>query len=241
MTCLNLKGIALKLLKWGPREPEGRSIGGPACRRTRLRFRSSPTPCFSDSPALRLGLILAALAFCAGCRQDMHDQPKYEALEASAFFPDERASRQLVPGTVARGQLRDDPHLYEGKIAGKPAEMFPFPVTLQVLQRGQERYNIYCTPCHDRLGNGEGMVVRRGFRRPPSYHIDRLRQAPPGYFYDVITNGFGAMQDYAAQIPVADRWAIVAYVRALQLSQNAVLADVPEAERQSLQAGGARQ
>jgi hypothetical protein len=167
----------------------------------------------------------------------MHDQPKYEAFEASPFFQDGRASRPLVAGTVARGQLREDTHLYEGKIGGKPAETFPFPVTLQVLQRGQERYNIYCTPCHDRIGNGEGMVVRRGFRRPPSYHLDRLRQAPPGYFYDVITNGFGAMQDYSAQIPVRDRWAIVAYVRALQLSQNAALSDVPEEERQSLQAG----
>ena len=165
------------------------------------------------------------------------DQPKYEALEASSFFPDGRASQQLVPGTVARGQLREDAHLYEGKVNGKPAETFPFPVTLETLRRGQERYNIYCTPCHDRVGNGEGIVVRRGFRRPPSYHIDRLRQAHPGYFYDVITNGFGAMQDYSAQIQVRDRWAIVAYVRALQLSQNAVLSDVPEVERKSLQAG----
>ncbi len=122
---------------------------------------------------------------------------------------------------LPRGQLREDTHLYEGKVGGKPAETFPFPIDLKTLQRGQQRYNIYCTPCHDRVGNGDGMVVRRGFRRPPSYHIERLRQAPPGYLYDVITNGFGAMQDYAAQIPVRDRWAIVAYVRALQLSQNA--------------------
>ncbi len=169
-----------------------------------------------------------------GCRQDMHDQPKYEALESSSFFPDGRSSRQLVPGTVARGQLREDSHLYEGKVEGKLVDTFPFPVTEEILERGQQRYQIFCTPCHDSLGNGEGMVVRRGFRPPPSYHIDRLRMAPVGHFYDVITNGFGAMQDYAAQIPVRDRWAIVAYIRALQLSQHAPLSDVPEGDRLSL-------
>jgi len=171
----------------------------------------------------------------------MHDQPKYESLEASTFFPDGRASRPLVPGTVARGQLREDTHLYEGKVSGKPAETFPFPIDLKTLERGQQRYNIYCSPCHDRVGNGNGMVVRRGFRPPPSYHIERLRKVPPGYLYDVITNGFGAMQDYAAQIPVRDRWAIVAYVRALQLSQNATLNDVPETERQNLRGGESKQ
>ena len=186
---------------------------------------------------LQCGLALLLLCATAGCRRDMQDQPKYESLEASNFFPDGRASRSLVPGTVARGQLREDTHLYEGKVAGKPADTFPFPIDLKTLERGQQRYNIYCSPCHDRVGNGEGMVVRRGFRRPPSYHIERLRQVPPGYLYDVITNGFGAMQDYAAQIPVRDRWAIVAYVRALQLSQNARLNDVPETERQNLRDG----
>ena len=186
---------------------------------------------------LCLGLVTLLFWGTTGCRQDMHDQPKYEPLESSAFFQDGRASRPLVPGTVPRGQLREDTHLYEGKVAGKPAETFPFPIDQRIMQRGQERYNIYCTPCHDRVGNGDGMVVRRGFRRPPSYHIERLRQAPPGYFYDVITNGFGAMQDYSAQIPVRDRWAIVAYVRALQLSQNATLNDVPETERQTLRRG----
>jgi len=170
----------------------------------------------------------------------MHDQPKYEALEASDFFSDGRSARPIVEGTVARGHLNEDTLLFQGKLNGKPAEVFPFPITLQDLDCGQERYNIYCTPCHDRLGNGEGMVVRRGFRRPPSYHIDRLRQAPPGYLFDVITNGFGAMQDYSAQIAVRDRWAIVAYIRALQLSQNARLADVPESERNSLSGGEPR-
>ena len=185
--------------------------------------------------------LLLLLCATAGCRQDMHDQPKYEALEASTFFPDGRASRPLVPGTVARGQLREDTHLYEGKVSGKLAETFPFPIDLKILERGQQRYNIYCSPCHDRVGNGNGMVVRRGFRPPPSYHIERLRKVPPGYLYDVITNGFGAMQDYATQIPVRDRWAIVAYVRALQLSQNATLNDVPETERQNLRGGESKQ
>ena len=184
------------------------------------------------------GLLLALLG--TGCRQDMHDQPKYEALEASDFFSDGRSARPIVEGTVARGHLNEDTLLFQGKLNGKPAEVFPFPITLQDLDRGQETYNIYCTPCHDRLGNGEGMVVRRGFRRPPSYHIDRLRQAPPGYLFDVITNGFGAMQDYSAQIAVRDRWAIVAYIRALQLSQNARLTDVPESERNSLSGGEPR-
>jgi Cytochrome C oxidase, cbb3-type, subunit III len=222
MSLTILKDITLKVLN--PRRGES------ADRRENHRFLVSPILHFTC-------VALTTLTATVGCRQDMHDQPKYEAFEASTFFQDGRASRPLVPGTVARGQLREDTHLYEGTIGGKPAETFPFRVTLQVLQRGQERYNIYCTPCHDRIGSGEGMVVRRGFRRPPSYHLDRLRQAPPGYFYDVITNGFGAMQDYSAQIPVRDRWAIVAYVRALQLSQNAALSDVPEEERQSLQAG----
>ncbi len=181
-----------------------------------------------------------ALVVLSGCRQDMHDQPKYQALEASTFFPDGRSSRPLVAGTVARGQLREDTHLYEGLVNGKPAETFPFPIDLAVLERGQQRYNIFCSPCHDQTGNGDGMVVRRGFRAPPSYHSDRLRQAPPGYLYDVITNGFGAMQDYAAQVPVRDRWAIVAYIRALQLSQNASLSDVPESERPKLRAGGVK-
>ncbi len=195
---------------------------------------------FPVSPFLRFSLLALAFWTTTGCRQDMHDQPKYEALEATTFFADGRVSRPLVPGTVARGLLREDTHLYEGKVAGKLVETFPFPIDLQALERGQQRYNIYCSPCHDQLGSGDGMVVRRGFRRPPSYHIERLRQAPPGYFYDVITSGFGAMQDYAAQIPVRDRWTIVAYIRALQLSQNATLSDVPEPEQQNLRAGEAK-
>jgi mono/diheme cytochrome c family protein len=175
-----------------------------------------------------------------GCRQDMHDQPKYIPLRPSTFFADGRSERPLIEGTVARGHLREDTALYQGKGAdGKPVSDFPFAVTKEVIERGRNRYNIFCTPCHDGLGNGDGMIVRRGFRKPPSYHIDRLRQVPNGYIFDVITNGFGAMQDYAAQIEPRDRWAIVAYVRALQLSQNASANDVPADARGQL-AGGVK-
>jgi len=170
----------------------------------------------------------------------MHDQPKYQPLERSAFFEDGRASRPLAAGTIAQGHLRDDELLYTGKLGDNPAPVFPFPVTVDVLKRGQERFNIYCAPCHDRIGTGLGMVVRRGMRRPPSYHIDRLRESPPGYFYDVITNGFGAMSDYSAQIEPRDRWAIVAYIRVLQRSQHATLSDVPQEKRAELQTGGRR-
>jgi len=171
----------------------------------------------------------------AGCRQDMHDQPRYEPLEASTFFEDGRASRPAVPGTVARGQLRTDTHLYTGKVQGTVVDTLPFPVTPALLARGRERYEIYCVPCHDRTGQGQGIVVQRGFRRPPSLHIDRLREAPIGHFFDVMSNGFGAMMDYAAQVAPPDRWAIAAYIRALQLSQYATLADVPPAMQQQLQ------
>jgi mono/diheme cytochrome c family protein len=184
-----------------------------------------------------LGAVGAAL-LTAGCRQDMHDQPKYEPYERSTFFADQRSARPLVEGTVARGQLRNDERLYSGKSGAVFAAEFPLPVTAAVLRRGQDRYAIYCTPCHGALGYGDGMVVRRGYRQPATFHQDRLRQQPPGYYYDVITNGFGAMPDYAAQVPVVDRWAIVAYLRVLQLSQNATLADVPESERGRLQKRG---
>ncbi len=168
----------------------------------------------------------------------MADQPRYKPLARSTFFGDERSARPLVPGTVARGQLRADGEYFTGKSGGKPVDTFPFPITRESLERGQERFDIFCAPCHDRVGTGQGMVVRRGFRAPPSYHTDRLRQAPVGHFFDVITNGFGAMPDYAAEVPPRDRWAIAAYIRALQLSQDATLADVPPAERQRLMEGG---
>ena len=164
----------------------------------------------------------------------MADQPRYEPLQKSSLFDDERASRPLVEGTVARGHLQADEPFYTGKSNGKPVTGFPFPVDRQILRRGQERYDIFCSPCHDRVGVGRGMIVRRGYRPPPSLHIDRLRAAPPGHFFDVISHGFGAMPDYAAQIPVRDRWMIVAYIRTLQLSQNAAIDDVPEPERRAL-------
>jgi hypothetical protein len=186
---------------------------------------------------LTLGAIVLALASTTACRQDMHDQPKYIPLRPSSFFADGRSARPQIEGTVSRGHLNEDTALLTGKGAdGKPLDTFPFPVTKQVIERGRERFNAFCTPCHDRTGNGDGMIVRRGFRHPPSYHQDRLRQVPNGYIFDVITSGFGAMPDYAAQIQPRDRWAIVAYIRALQLSQQASVNDVPEGDRAKLDA-----
>ena len=185
-------------------------------------------------------LIVALVALvAAGCRQDMHNAPRYEAFEASASFPDGRASRTPPTGTVARGWLRDDEALYTGKVAGQVVDQFPFPIAHADLRRGQQRFNIYCTPCHGKIGDGNGMVVQRGLRQAASYHQDRLRQEKAGYFYDVITNGFGAMQGYAEQVPVRDRWLIVAYVRALQLSQHASVNDVPADKRGELEAAAA--
>lgn len=190
---------------------------------------------------------LLPFAFVTACRYDMQDQPRYKAFKKSEFFNDKRAMRDLPEGTVARGQLREDKAFYQGKIEGAAENTaqpttaqttsdasgstapttfpgmvteFPVPVTKELLDRGEERYKIFCSVCHGPLGGGDGMVVRRGFPQPPSYHDDRLRNAPVGYFYDVITNGFGKMNPYASQIPPADRWAIVAYIRALQISQN---------------------
>jgi mono/diheme cytochrome c family protein len=184
---------------------------------------------------IRLCVLCLLCVVVAGCRQDMHDQPKYVPLRQSAFFNDARSARPVVEGTVARGQLHDDELLYTGKVKGEDATMFPMRVDAVLMARGQQRYNIYCAPCHGRTGQGDGMVVRRGYRRPPSIHQDRLRHAPAGHFFDVMTNGFGAMPDYAAQITAEDRWAIVAYIRALQLSEHAELADVPAADRSRIQ------
>lgn len=172
---------------------------------------------------------LAALALgAAGCRQEMHDQPRYTALQPSSFFGDGRSARPLPEGTVARGQLLEDTAFTTGRgPGGQFVREFPFPITLEVLERGRERYNVYCSVCHDQVGNGQGMIVRRGYRQPPSYHIERLRTAPAGHFFDVITNGFGAMPNYAVEVAPADRWAITAYIRALQRSQHATLDDVP--------------
>jgi mono/diheme cytochrome c family protein len=184
------------------------------------------------------GWLLLGL-FVVGCRQDMHDNPRYEAYEKSEFFGDSRSMRPQVAGTVARGQLREDGALFTGKVGTAFVPANPLPVTLPLVHRGRQRYDIHCAPCHGRAGRGDGIVVRRGYRAPSSLHIERLRGQPDGYFYDVITNGFGAMPDYAAQISVADRWAIVAYVRALQLSQHAPMAALP-ARTQELVKAGAR-
>jgi mono/diheme cytochrome c family protein len=179
---------------------------------------------------------LAAGLLAAGCRQDMHDQPKFKPYARSDFFEDQRSARPLVDGTIARGHLREDTIFYTGKAAGKPVEAFPFAVSAAVMARGHERFDIFCSPCHGRTGAGDGMIVLRGYRKPPTFHQDRLRQAAPGYTFDVITNGFGAMPDYAQQIPVQDRWAIAAYLKALQRSQNATLGQVPADARAALEA-----
>jgi mono/diheme cytochrome c family protein len=182
-------------------------------------------PCLRQSSGAAL---LVAMLALSGCRLDMHVQPRQNPLSRSDFFSDQRSERPPVDGTVARGELRADTYFYTGKTAGNPGDYMPFPVTMEVLQRGRERYNIYCAPCHSLVGDGNGFVPSRGFaRKPASYHIERLQKAPLGYFYDVISNGFGIMPDYASQIPPRDRWNIVAYIRALQLSQNATRADVP--------------
>jgi mono/diheme cytochrome c family protein len=169
----------------------------------------------------------------------MHDAPRYDPLEASSIFAGGSSAQPIVAGTVPRGRRGDDELRETGKVNDQHADVFPFVVSAADLDRGEERFNIYCSPCHDRNGTGTGMVVQRGYRQPPSFHLDRLRQVPPGYFFDVITNGFATMPDYRDQVPVDDRWRIAAYIRALQLSQNATTADVPPAELQKLGAAPA--
>ena len=171
----------------------------------------------------------------SGCRQDMHVQPKYVPEDASTFFSDGRSERPPVEGTVARGQLRTDELLYTGRLNGVPADLFPFPITPADLSRGRERYNIYCSPCHDYTGDGNGMIVQRGFPGPPSFHLDRLRQAPVGHFFEVITNGLGMMYSYASRVSPEDRWRIAAYIRALQLSRRGTSSDVPESQRGAIE------
>jgi len=176
------------------------------------------------------------LAFASGCHQDMYDQAKKEPLEASAFFKDGRVARPLVAGTIARGQLETAAPLFTGRENGEFVADLPVPVSDQLLEQGQTMFNIYCTPCHGRIGDGEGMIVARGFKRPPSYHIERLRGAPVGHYFDVITNGFGAMPPFKNRIAPEDRWAITAYVRALQLSQFAPANTLSETELNALNA-----
>jgi hypothetical protein len=164
----------------------------------------------------------------------MADQPRHDPLEASAFFADGRASRDLVPGTVARGQAHLDGPLYTGRVGGDEVSELPLPLTPALLARGRERYNIYCAPCHDQVGTGHGMIVQRGFPHAPSLHIPRLRQAPIGHFFVVMTGGYGAMPNYDYLVPVHDRWAIAAYIRALQLSQYAPVAALPAEVREQI-------
>jgi mono/diheme cytochrome c family protein len=167
----------------------------------------------------------------------MHLQPKLRPDDGSTFFQDGRANRPEIPDTVSRGHVRTDELLYTGRIIGVLADKFPFPITPKVLERGRDRFNVYCSPCHDYTGSGKGMIVQRGFPPPPSYHTDQLRQAPAGHFFEVMTDGYGAMYSYAARVTPEDRWAIVAYIRALQRSQHATLDDVPAGERQKLTSG----
>ena len=202
------------------------------------RFPLGPGPwAMGLTRSRRLAAIGLCVAALAGCRQDMHDAPRYDPLEKSAVMPKGSSAQPLVAGTVPRGMLREDTALYEGKSGNAPVGTFPFAITRADLDRGQERFNIYCSPCHGRTGEGNGMVVQRGYRQAASYHIERLRLMPVGYFFDVMTNGFGAMPDYRAQITPEDRWRIVAYIRALQLSHNATAADVPAAELERLKSG----
>jgi mono/diheme cytochrome c family protein len=186
-----------------------------------------------------MGLSRTLAAVCllvaaAGCRQDMHNTPVGQPLRESMFFKNGSTARPLVEDTVARGTLQDDAAFFTGKNGVADANALPFTLTADVLDRGEQRFNIYCSPCHGLTGAGDGMIVRRGYRQPPSYHTDRLQQMALGHFYDVITNGFGAMPDYKAQISPRDRWAIAAYVRVLQLSQHTNAAELTPEERQKL-------
>jgi mono/diheme cytochrome c family protein len=190
-----------------------------------------------------LGL-LPVLALSSACRQDMHDAPRYDPLEKSAVFINGSSAQPLVAGTVARtaapgAMLVEDDLLHTGKVNGQLGTEFPFAITRADLDRGEERFNIYCSPCHSRTGEGNGMIVQRGYRQAANFHIDRLRAMPVGYFVDVMVNGFGAMPDYRAQVNAEDRWRIAAYVRALQLSRVATSQDVPAAELDKLNSGKA--
>lgn len=213
---------------------------------------------FANMRFLLLLAVVAGAAFGVGCRYDMQDQPRYKAYKESGFFADGKAMQDPPKGTIARGQLHENKELYTGKKIGadpnakvesttdasgntlvtsfpNDIEVLPVPLTKELMDRGEQRYRVFCMVCHGPVGAGDGMVVRRGFPKPPTYHDDRLRNAPVGHFYDVISNGWGRMNGYASQIPVADRWAIVAYIRALQASQNPNAK--PAADTQNTQQG----
>jgi mono/diheme cytochrome c family protein len=180
---------------------------------------------------LLLALLLAAVA---GCRHDMQNQNKMRPYRESTFYPDGASARPLPAHTVARGELRADEAYYTGIRGGKPVADVPFPVTRDVLLRGKQRYDVFCSPCHGAVGDGLGMIVTRGYKQPPSFHSEQLRNAQVGWYFSVMTQGFGVMPSYAAQVPVADRWAITAYIRALQYSQNARLSELPPAAQQAI-------
>jgi mono/diheme cytochrome c family protein len=187
-------------------------------------------------PTLTFLLFAFALISLVGCRQKMSNQPRYDPLEPSAFFEDGMSARPRIAGTVARGELSTNPFFDTGKVNGAIADGYPMAVTIDVINRGHQRFDIYCSECHGRTGDGNGMIPARGYRRPPSFHTATLRTATTGHFFDVMTNGFGAMPPYKSMIPPADRWAVVAYIRALQLSQHATVDDVPMADRAKLNA-----
>ena len=185
---------------------------------------------------LRHLVIFACLMATVACRQDMHNQPRYKPLAATDFFGDGRSARPAIEGTVARGHLRIDKARYTGKKEdGTVVDEFPFPITQPDLLRGQQRFNIFCSPCHSRVGDGNGIVVQRGFPRAASYHTAKLIKAPVGHFFDVMTNGFGAMPSYESRVDPDDRWRITAYIRVLQLSENASLEDVRPDQRAKLE------
>lgn len=182
-----------------------------------------------------VALTFAVSLALVGCHKDMYDQPRYEPLEKSDFFGDGRSSRPLPPGTVIFGSDFADDVMFTGRTGGELATELPMELNEALLRRGEERFNIYCSNCHGRSGDGNGMIVQRGYRQPPTYHSERLRGVPIGHFFDVMTNGFGVMPAYAIQVNPQDRWAIAAYIRALQLSQFATLDDVAEADRARLE------
>jgi mono/diheme cytochrome c family protein len=191
---------------------------------------------FRDELKFTARLLVAAtlLLVTSGCRQDMHNQPKYVTYRSSEFFADGLSERQPIVNTVARGELHDDSYFNTGKVGLKEEDRFPFPITQGVMERGRERFDIYCSPCHSRVGDGNGMIVKRGYRQAANFHLPRYLSQPVGHYYDVISHGWGAMPDYAAQIEPADRWAIAAYIRALQYAQSGASADVPAEQRGQL-------
>ncbi len=192
---------------------------------------------------LRVSALVASVLLLSACRQDMHNQPRYKPLAATSFFGDGRSARPTIEDTVARGQLHLDAARYTGKVNGKDIDYIPITITKADVLRGQERFNIYCSPCHGRLGNGHGMIVSRGLRQPPSYLDQRLIDAPVGHFFDVMSNGYGSMYSYASRVAVDDRWRIASYIRALQTSENApadVAARYAESTAGGVAAGGTK-